>query len=507
MATIDNERHIRYMLLLHEGGILVLREILRIETTKAGKPLGNILSANEAVLKRKMDKQTYSNVFGSGGNQDIDTWDISLLATMILHLFENSVPGDIKKCIRDLKDLRNNVAHSPSLSLSSEEYENNRKNLAAILMKMCVGVDRMVYDKCQNLIKDVAVGPIDIRSALERVEELKKCDKVIHTLLESYFQKMEEVSIKVDAVSNEMEGNSIKMADISSKVEVISAEMNDVSTKVEDVTAKVDDVATKMNDVSTIHAIVEGNSATLQRIFSTVEELKDVAKEVSSVANEAIVSEMFSEMSSDVEANLRKYRHEFEKRIKDPSIVYHLAAQSVISKEISSRITDLYIVGETIKASKELIDAVMNSKEPGKWQSFVESIERADYPYLKQLLLSPTAYDQFSSTHAQRNICLFSSRLVNSISAVELLPEFIKRGVLNHIDSEVTIRTDRTKGNTYAAMILLDKMQCRKSPQEWYYEFLDLLMEMNFQHILNELEPDFIENPSAFMPNLGNNHS
>jgi hypothetical protein len=43
----------------------------------------------------------------------------------------------------------------------------------------------------------------------------------------------------------------------------------------------------------------------------------------------------------------------------------------------AARIKNLYIDGETVKASHDLLDAVFTSEAPGKWRSFVDSLESA----------------------------------------------------------------------------------------------------------------------------------
>jgi hypothetical protein len=46
-------------------------------------------------------------------------------------------------------------------------------------------------------------------------------------------------------------------------------------------------------------------------------------------------------------------------------------------EEDASRIKHFYIEGQSIRASKELLDAVFNSEALGKWLSFIDSLEHA----------------------------------------------------------------------------------------------------------------------------------
>ena len=214
MATLSNERHLRYILLLGEGGTLVLREILEREKTRSGKPLGDLIKAKESLLKRKIEKHALKKVFGSGGIQNENTWDICLLATVIIQLFKNSLNTDEKYNITQLKDLRNDLAHVSTMSMNADEYDDARKELSAILIKLTNGLDREIHDKCQNFIKDFTTGPIDLHSATERVKELGKNDDIIRTELGKLTGKIEDISTevkvmagKVDTVSDDIQGN------------------------------------------------------------------------------------------------------------------------------------------------------------------------------------------------------------------------------------------------------------------------------------------------------------
>ena len=127
----------------------------------------------------------------------------------------------------------------------------------------------------------------------------------------------------------------------------------------------------------------------------------------------------------------------------------------------------------------------------------------SEYPYLKNLLSSQQCYDEFSTSRAQKIITLFAPYLENTICAKEFLSELRSKGILNAGDVEIIRKTYETKGDIYSTMILLERMQCRKSPEEWYYAFLDALMKNNYRHVVEQIEPDFLQNPSAYIPKLG----
>jgi uncharacterized protein YoxC len=159
---------------------------------------------------------------------------------VILHLFDNSITQDIKECIKSLKEMRNTIAHAASMSLNADEYDKKRKAIAAIIIKLSTGLSQMVHDECQDLIKKFAAGPIDIVSATKTVEELRKCDKDVCTILESLLLEMTVVMNKVNGISTELEGLSGNMAAMSTEMNGILSEVRACSTKMEDVATRVE---------------------------------------------------------------------------------------------------------------------------------------------------------------------------------------------------------------------------------------------------------------------------
>ncbi|XP_053406750.1 antiviral innate immune response receptor RIG-I-like isoform X2 [Mercenaria mercenaria] len=224
MATTGNERRLRYLLLLWEGGTLVLHEILAAETDKTGQTLETLLKANEGHFRRKTDKQTFQKIFPSAGIRDTKTWDISLLATVILMLFKNNLTTDVCNEIRKIKELRNELAHIASLSMEEDEYDEDRKELAATLMKLTNGLDRTVHDKCQHFIKDFSTGPIDINSANERVADLRRYDELISKQFEILTGKVDQVHYELQDIK-QMLRSVLQLEEECSTFKVIGTEM------------------------------------------------------------------------------------------------------------------------------------------------------------------------------------------------------------------------------------------------------------------------------------------
>jgi hypothetical protein len=100
-------------------------------------------------------------------------------------------------------------------------------------------------------------------------------------------------------------------------------------------------------------------------------------------------------------------------------------------------------------------------------------------------------------------IRVFISYLEKNIDAMDIVAELFSRKVINDTDAELIRAQYHNKGNTYATIVLLDRMQCRLAPGEWFYQFLDVLVQKNLKHIVKEIEPDFLQYPERFRSSHG----
>ncbi|XP_053372586.1 uncharacterized protein LOC128546022 isoform X2 [Mercenaria mercenaria] len=202
MATTDNERHLRYILLLTEGGTDILRELLKRETQKemqnSGKTLSECLKDNKDNLKQWTKKEQQEKIFPKSGNVDTSEWDLSLLGTVILQLYGNCLTSNERRNIKQLKQLRNDLAHSPTLSMDPMKYDSARKEVASLLIQISNTLDRSVHDRCQTFIKRITTGSVDIQTAIEKV----KLDKNLLEKVQHVSDSVEEIAGKVNLLSN-----------------------------------------------------------------------------------------------------------------------------------------------------------------------------------------------------------------------------------------------------------------------------------------------------------------
>ncbi|XP_060605288.1 uncharacterized protein LOC132757829, partial [Ruditapes philippinarum] len=216
MATSDNERYLRYILLLGKGGPLVLKGILKREAQNVGKPLSQILLNNSGKLRQliRNDSQ-YDRIFPSAGpvNDDLDNWDTSLLCLVILNIFRSSLTSKERADIRILRDFRNEIqGHSASLALSEGEYNEYRSDLIIVLLKFSSRIDRQYHDECQKLIKSTKSGPIEISSTLD---DFKEFQTELLTLIKADFGAN---SIKLDDICKEIkkiQGTTVQQKELA----------------------------------------------------------------------------------------------------------------------------------------------------------------------------------------------------------------------------------------------------------------------------------------------------
>ncbi|XP_060584939.1 uncharacterized protein LOC132740902 [Ruditapes philippinarum] len=200
-----------------------------------------------------------------------------------------------------------------------------------------------------------------------------------------------------------------------------------------------------------------------------------------------------------VEARVLFYSQVITRCIKDPCVITRLDADSIIPSDECSKIKQMYTDGNPFKANEEMITCLQKSPKRGKWISLFNALDDLEYKHLKSLLEAdgkPNVTDE----RERAIIRVFTPYLESTIYAMDIVDELFSRKVIKYTDSEFIRAKYQTMGNTYATIVLLERMQCRLDPGEWYYEFLDVLVHKNLKHVVEEIEPDFLQCPDQFRP-------
>ena len=82
-------------------------------------------------------------------------------------------------------------------------------------------------------------------------------------------------------------------------------------------------------------------------------------------------------------------------------------------------------------------------------------------------------------------------KVVNRLNPSDVLPELNTRKVINDMDKENIEAERKTKGNMCATHVLLDRVW--RHQENWYEEFLEILMCKNYPAIVKEMDQEFYE--------------
>ena len=211
MATLDNERYLRHVWLLGEGGLLVMRRVVEREAVNSGHTLEQLLLKNKLLFQNILPEQrkclfpTSTTV-----NASLDTWDMSLLLLVLKKVFWKSLKPADKSCVSTLKTYRNDIQGQPTcVSMAALDYSTNRQILEQSLRSIAYGVN--LKDEIEDLITRTKSGNIDIQKAIENIKE-------IHEYKSEMIHALEEKFDRVYSVLNDMDKRSKQdLADIKGK--------------------------------------------------------------------------------------------------------------------------------------------------------------------------------------------------------------------------------------------------------------------------------------------------
>ncbi|XP_053382777.1 uncharacterized protein LOC128549655 [Mercenaria mercenaria] len=206
MASNGNERYLRYILLLGEGVLLVLRGIVQREVHRTGLTLDAILTIpnNRGQIESNCHSETQRlHLFPSTStvNSDIETWDISLLTLVIQRVFWSNLSRDERVRISYLRDSRNEYqGHPPQMSMEDTEYTTRAADLTTILQDLASGMDQQTRDKLTRIINDSNAVQFDFHTAIQNLQHLYEFREDMLRELETKFH---DVNTKLDTIQDE----------------------------------------------------------------------------------------------------------------------------------------------------------------------------------------------------------------------------------------------------------------------------------------------------------------
>ena len=148
-----------------------------------------------------------------------------------------------------------------------------------------------------------------------------------------------------------------------------------------------------------------------------------------------------------------------------------------------------------------MLDKLLISSEPGKWRAFIDALEDAEFPYLAKLLQGQERIRP-ERLHSKRILEIFSPYLEQQLNPMDLVPPLYVYRVISYEDKvDITAVYDKI-GASAASIYLLDLIQRRLHPDDWYKQFLKILYDVGRSDIATLLEPDFTPDTDLKYPQL-----
>ncbi|XP_053390529.1 uncharacterized protein LOC128553411, partial [Mercenaria mercenaria] len=309
MATVDNERYLRHILLLGEGGLLVLRGIVTREAASRGRTLQNILSCERPNL-RTLFREQYSCLFPSSStvNADVESWDMSLLMVVVKKLFFTTLTQAERTSINTLRTYRVDVqGHPTEMFMGAAEYVTSRADVVAVLRQLSSGINQSSIDEIESIINRTESGNIDILSAMQHIKELHEFKRSLLIELENKFDdtfaKISELDNKLSVIEGVV-SKPVQLNDEDSEslrnIQSVQSHLHEDLLDVKSMTNRIDDSSSETHSdmalvkekLNTLERNDEGRheelTTHLRRINVNSDESKQAINEIKDVVSKPV---------------------------------------------------------------------------------------------------------------------------------------------------------------------------------------------------------------------------
>ncbi|KAL4232265.1 Caspase recruitment domain [Mactra antiquata] len=204
-----------------------------------------------------------------------------------------------------------------------------------------------------------------------------------------------------------------------------------------------------------------------------------------------------------IEKRARECRPMIVSLVKESSLVTNLMSLYVITEEEACKVRTM-MQNDTFKANEIMMDCVFRSEQPGKWTSFMEALKKSGYDGIRRALMSSNDDNDVIKAHILNNIQIHTAELANmKACCMPLAVRLYSESVLTDVDFENISSEYQRKGDYDANVMLLDRMKSRLTPRIWYCEFLQALMDIECDHLVEMIEPKFIHNKDHLLETFG----
>ncbi|XP_053402396.1 uncharacterized protein LOC128557864 [Mercenaria mercenaria] len=277
MATLDNERYLRHILLLGEGGLLVLRGIVTREATNCGQTLEHTLATNRALFHNLIREQK-TKLFPSTStvNADVQTWDMSLLTVVVKRLFLSGLSSADTSSFETLKSCRNYIqGHPTSITMSATDFTTNRLLLKTALLQLASGISTDTDTEIKDILRRTESGDIDMQLSLRHIKDLHEFKTSLLDELEGKFSVLTDMNRRLSSVEtclNDLDGNhAVRFGALQAQLQGINIatgerknDMADMKAQLEEISHRVDKmmemriIDSERNTKKELQTIIEG---------------------------------------------------------------------------------------------------------------------------------------------------------------------------------------------------------------------------------------------------------
>ncbi|XP_053388845.1 uncharacterized protein LOC128551915, partial [Mercenaria mercenaria] len=282
MIAEEDEYFLRASILLLKGGRLMSKETLYKELRKAGGNLDVLLKNHETKFRHIFVKKQREKLFPDAGVTDVETWDLAMLTTVSLTVFNQSLNDDEKKGLKSLKFMRDTIyAHTCSSSLSAGQYEEIRKELQNALTSLSNRLSEKLKDDCYKIIQECTTGPISPSLKAELTKQIEDTEDLMQAVMnklrnqhEFIFEMKKDIMDKLNKISvtEDRSEKIIKVIDIELKLSGAVNESKDIDFAEGIITRVINKAIKKVgneNDYPRIRRVVD-------KILKDIENMSDV---------------------------------------------------------------------------------------------------------------------------------------------------------------------------------------------------------------------------------------
>ncbi|XP_053389983.1 uncharacterized protein LOC128552932 [Mercenaria mercenaria] len=200
------DRYKRYALLLTEGGMLVLADILRRELSKNGDCLEKIQERNLEFFKTLTVKEDSDCSTRVKLGTNVSKWGLQTLAKVILHLYAPGLSRMENKAIRALMEASGNYTKTALVSYHSDKFRSFWTDIVTNISILAAGLEENTQILCQDLIKKYDTEPIDEYAAHSCLTQLGKNCSLMQRLIHQYLETKKKLKQAVEQMRREGAG-------------------------------------------------------------------------------------------------------------------------------------------------------------------------------------------------------------------------------------------------------------------------------------------------------------